>query len=147
MKKIYLSILCFLLALLSSCGVLGNKLIPISYDTSVLNADSSLVCTTEFNEYTNDVKTFKYTIYNSDTAENWLSEKIELHKYDEADKAWKFVSYSKEISFNLIARQILPQESIEMEIQLGEYYNLPLDSGEYRLVLDETVASNTFVIK
>ncbi len=147
MRRTYFLLVCIMLMIFHcSCNNSYNELHPISYDVSLLENNTDLVCTTEHSEYTNDVKRIKYTIYNSSKTEHWISPSFELHKYDEEKKEWFFVSFSKAVSFQLISQGIFPSESIEKEIDLEEYFSFPLSVGKYRIVLEQKVVSNSFTI-
>lgn len=142
MKKIksFLSIV-FALLILSSCAEKQNALLDL--DKEIIQSEN-FSFETEYNEYSNDVKTISYTITNiCDEQLGFSTYEFELQY--KTDEGWKEVAFKKDMSFFALATILNPGETIKDEIQLDEYYYLPLTPGEYRIVKDSFV-SNVFKV-
>ncbi len=145
MKKI-LAISLVLLFLISTvgCSAKENKLTDLKEE--LYYTSKGLSFATEKTEYSIDVKEISYTIINTSSGEQSISgdQYFELHY--KTENGWKMVNYNKEVMFNDLARILKPNEQVSYTLDLEEYYNLPLQAGEYRITV-EYMVSNTFTIK
>lgn len=142
LKKIksFLSIV-FALLILSSCAEKQNALLDLEKE---ITQSENFSFETECTEYSNDVKTISYTVTNTcDEQLGFSTYEFELQY--KTNNGWKEVAFKKDTSFFSLATILNPSETIKDEIQLDEYYYLPLTPGEYRIVKDSFV-SNVFKI-
>ncbi len=131
----------FTLLILSSCGANENALLDLERDIA---QPQNFSFETERTEYGNDVKAISYLITDTSNEEvTFATEAFELQY--KTDDGWKIVAFKKDTEFNELATVLKPGESAKGEIQLEKYYNLPLSSGEYRIV-KELYASNVFKV-
>lgn len=99
---------------------------------------------TEHTEYNNDVKIISYLITNiCDEEIAFTTEAFEL-QYKTEDR-WKTVAFKEDTAFYELATVLKPNEISKEEIQPDKYYNLPLLSGEYRIIKD-SYTSNVFKV-
>lgn len=135
------SVIVLLLFTLSSCTPKGNALLDL--EDNILQPQK-FSFETEYPEYSSDVKTISYIITNiSDEVISVSTEMFELQY--KTDDGWKVVAFKEETGFTLLAIILKPNESTKVEIQLDQYYNLPLTSGEYRLIKN-SYASTVFKV-
>ena len=142
MKKLLALSLAILLLFLTGCQ--ANKLHDVEYEVS---SSSSLEIKTEKEVYSKEDTVIRYSITNiSDSEASINSDKacFTLHKL--VGDEWKWVETKIEHYWTSLAL-IMPSGAYEMrEINLEEYFNLPLDEGTYRICI-ETDVSNTFEVK
>lgn len=147
MEKVFKNLLPVLLVLtlltLCSCAE-KNDLLDLESDVS---EPTSFSFKTEYTEYDSDVEVISYTI------ENISSEMVGINPHAfslhyKCDGEWKLVAFDVDDDFYIydILFGVEPDKPFESEIELTEYFNLPLESGEYRIVI-EGFTSNVFTIK
>lgn len=143
MKKLLALSLAFLLLFLTGCQN-ANKLHNIEYEVS---SSSSLEIKTEKDTYSSEDTIIRYSITNTSDNEQSIAADsycFTLHKLDDGE--WKWVGTKNEHAWNSLAL-IMPSGAYEVrEIDLNEYYNLPLDKGTYRICI-ESLVSNTFEVE
>ena len=143
MKKLLAFLLALIFLFLTGCQA-TNKLHDIEYEISSSN---SLEIKTEKTTYSAEDTIIRYTITNtSDNESNINSDSscFTLHKL--VDGEWKWVGTKTEHFWTEVAL-IMPAGATEnREINLSEYYNLPLDKGTYRICV-ESLVSNTFEVE
>ena len=141
MKKLILNaavVLCIVL-IFSSCK--SNKLFESDTDLTV---DSDLEILTEWDKYSAETEKIIYTITNKKSGEiSCSAEGFSLQKFENDE--WKTVGFKSDIVFNELAQILKSGEKTRREIKLSEYFHLPLEKGEYRIIVDYT-PSNVFVI-
>lgn len=145
-KKLYIPIIVVLilsiLFSLSACSG-NNKLYDINRE---LYTNDSLKFVTEKEKYSVDDTVIRYSVTNISDVESGInsdSNCFELHKL--VDGKWKLVGTKIEHFWTDAALILMPNQVETREINLDEYYNLPLEKGEYRIVI-EGLVSNTFEI-
>lgn len=128
---------------LSSCSLHKNKLYDIEREIHIYE---SVKCVTEKDRYSAEDTVIRYTLTNISDNEAWINSDdncFELQK--KVDGKWKWVG-TKVDQIWTDAAQLLPSnESETREINLQEYFYLPLEKGEYRILV-ENIVSNTFEI-
>lgn len=120
-----------------------NKLFDITTEPYSLDA---LKIVTEKEAYSIEDKVIKYSITNTDDKEHSIagdSDCFSLHMLVEGE--WKRLGTKSEHSWNSLAQILNPNQIEQREIDLDEYFNLPLDKGTYRIAV-ENLVSNTFEI-
>ena len=143
MKKLSVIFISIILLVLSACSGNKNELYDIQHQISNY---TDVKCTTEKQEYSQDVKVIRYTLTNVTDGEAWInsdSECFELQKL--VDSTWKCVGEKQERCWTELALLLPAGESETREINLEEYFYLPLEKGEYRIEI-EGILSNTFKI-
>ena len=125
---------------LCSCTSKDNKLLDL--DCKV-KEPKNFTFITERTEYYGDIKTISYSITNISTEEIGIGTEFELHY--KTDDGWKVVAFKKDMFFYDLAWILNPGESKIYQLELEEYYNLPLKPGEYRIVKDG-YTSNVFKV-
>lgn len=131
----------FTLLTLSSCVAKDNALLDLEENIA---QPQKFSFKTEHTEYNNDVKTISYIITNNcDEEIVFTTEAFELQY--KTDDGWKVVAFKKDMAFYELSTVLKPNESSTEEIQLDQYYNLPLLSGEYRIIKD-SYTSNVFEV-
>ncbi len=145
MKKILaFSLGLLLMTFIIGCSTKENKLIDLN--EKLYYAPNGISFTTEKTEYSTDVKEISYTIVNTSSGEKGISGDQHFELHYKTEKGWKMVNYNRDVMFNDLARILKPNEQVSYTLELEEYYNLPLQAGEYRIT-DEYMVSNTFIIK
>lgn len=154
MKKYILLLAIFLIVpLFSSCAPKpNNELLPIE-EANKYSINSDVVVTTEKNVYSTEDTVIKYIISNPTSEERTYGEHVYLHKLQ--DGKWYEVAFKEEddviIVFNDIAYFLPSHQEASRELNLAFYYNLPLEKGEYRIILGKwgvsATVSNTFTIE
>lgn len=146
-KKLYvpitLALIFAILVTLSACSVHKNKLYDIERE---MHISESIKCITEKEKYSADDTVIRYTMTNISGEDTWINSDdacFELQKLVEGQ--WKWVSPKFEHVWNDAALLLPPNKTETREINLQEYFYLPLEKGEYRIVV-ENIASNTFEI-
>ena len=143
MKKISILFVVMTLLLLSACSASKNKLFDIPYEAFY---SENFKFITEKEKYSVEDTTIRFTITNISGKEQSIAADSACFSLEKSDNGeWKRVGTKIEHAWNSLAL-ILPPEAIEeREIKLDEYFNLPLDKGEYRITV-ERMASNTFEV-
>lgn len=138
--KVFLFVV-FALFALSSCFAKENALLESQEN---ITQPQNFSFETEHSEYSNDLKTISYLITNTcDREIVFTTEAFDLQY--KTDDGWKVVAFKEDMAFYELSTVLKPNESSKEEIQLDKYYNLPLLSGEYRIIKD-SYASNIFKI-
>lgn len=131
----------FTLLTLSSCVAKENALLDLEENIA---QPQNFSFKTEHTEYNNDIKTISYIITNTcDEEIVFTTEAFELQY--KTDDGWKVVAFKEDMAFYELSTVLKPNEISTEEIQLDQYYNLPLLSGEYRIIKD-SYTSNVFVV-
>ena len=120
-----------------------NKLFDI---TTEPYSSEALKFVTEKETYSIEDKVIKYSITNTSDFEQCIAgddDCFSLHKLVEGK--WKRVGTKKEHYWNALGLILNPNQTEQREIDLEEYFNLPLEKGTYRIVV-ENLTSNTFEI-
>ncbi len=146
-RKLYIPITLMLLFAivfsLSSCSLQKNKLYDVEREIHIYE---SVKCVIEKDKYSAEDTVIRYTMTNISDKEAWINSDnncFELQK--QVDGKWKRVG-TKVDQIWTDAAQLLPSnESETREINLQEYFYLPLEKGEYRILV-ENILSNTFEI-
>ncbi len=145
-RKLYtlvIAMLSFAILFVSACSENPNKLYDIEHE---ITSAPDLKCVTEKQEYSADDKVIRYTITNIGEQDAWINSSDEcfaLHKL--VDGKWKLVDEKVDHFWTEMAQQLPPKSVETREINLYKYFNLPLEKGEYRIVI-ENVVSNTFKV-
>lgn len=134
---------CFVLAVLLCVCFAGCKKKSYSEDKTTHNPAFKIV--TEKEKYGKDDEMINYTVTNISNEDITFGVGVQLSK--KIDGEWKLVDYDKEVYFIEIAMILSPGEKAEKSIDLKEYYNLPLETGEYRIVLSSVAVSNLFIVE
>ena len=143
MKKLSVILVALVLLLLSACSE-GNN--PIYDFDGEINAYSEIKIVTEKEKYTADDTIIRYTITNTGAFDAWINSDhgcFTLHK--KVDGVWKCVGTKVDQFWTDLALGLPAEESETREINLDKYFYLPLESGEYRIVVED-IASNTFEV-
>ncbi len=109
-------------------------------------SSESLKIVTEKEAYSIEDKVIKYSITNISDFEECIAgddDCFSLHKLD--DGKWKSVGTKKDHYWNELGLILPTAETEYREIDLDEYFYLPLDKGTYRIAV-ENLVSNTFEI-
>lgn len=142
LKKSVIKILAILIVLvicvLCSCDSKDNKLLDLDGE---VKEPKNFKFKTEHTEYDSDTKTILYSITNICDEEIGIGTEFELQY--KVDNDWKDVAFKKDVFFYGYAWILNPGESKMYELELEEYYNLPLKPGEYRMAKDG-YGSNVF---
>lgn len=128
---------------LSACSVHKNKLYDIERE---IHTYEGVKCVTEKEKYSVDDTVIRYSVTNVSNEESGMnsdSNCFELHKL--VDGKWKCVGTKKDHVWTDAVLILMPNQVETREINLDEYFNLPLEEGEYRIVV-ENIISNTFEI-
>lgn len=144
MKKIVTLVIVLIAFLVTGCGESNNQLFDIEHE---IYPSPNLEIVTEKDTYSKDTKEIKYYIKNVGEDESGINSDencFELHFLK--DGQWKRVGTKVEHYWTDVAIYFPAGHVEERKITLDEYYNLPLESGEYRIVVEQQV-SNTFKIK
>ena len=139
-RKILTILIVLIICFLCSCASKDNILFDLDYETK---EPKDFTFITEQTKYNHDIKTISYSISNISSEEMGIGPEFELHY--KTDDGWKVVAFKKDIYFDDFAWIIEPGEDKIYQLEFEEYYNLPLEPGEYRLVKDG-YASNVFII-
>lgn len=121
----------------------SNELFDI---TAEPYSSDTLKIVTEKGTYSIEEKVIKYSITNIDDEEHGIAADDDCFSLQKmVDGQWKRVGTKNEHSWNSLGQILNPKQTEQREIDLDEYFNLPLDEGTYRIVV-EGLASNTFEI-
>ena len=128
---------------LSACAGKKNKLYDIQHQISNY---TDVKCVIEKEEYSQDVTVICYTLTNVTDGEAWINSDhacFELQK--QVDGVWKWVGTKEDHMWTEMAQLLPSGESETREINLEDYFYLPLEEGTYRIEV-EGILSNTFEI-
>ena len=146
-KKLYIPITIMLvftiLFTFSACSMHKNKLYDIDRETHFYEG---VKCVTEKEKYSAEDTVIRYTMTNITNEDAWINSDdacFELQKW--VDGRWKWVGTKVDHYWTDAALLLPPNESETREINLDEYFYLPLEKGEYRILI-ENIVSNTFEI-
>lgn len=146
-KKLYVPIILVLvftiLFTLSACSLRKNKLYDLERE---MHTYESVKCVTEKEKYSAEDIVIRYTMTNITNEEAWINSDdacFELQKL--VDGKWKWVGTKVEHCWTEAAQLLPSNQSETREINLDEYFYLPLEKGEYRILI-ENIVSNTFEI-
>lgn len=147
MKKLCIFLIVIVLTFLSACTaekkLEKNKLFDINNNSYY----DSLEFKTEKKIYSKDDKVIKYYVKNITEDESYINSDhgcFELHML--VDGEWKSVGTKIDVYWTEVALVLPPNQVEKREINLEEYYHLPLDEGTYRICI-EGLLSETFEIK
>ena len=143
MKKLSVILVALVLLLLSACSESKNPLYDFEGE---INTYGEIKIVTEKEKYTADDTIIRYTITNTGAFDAWINSDhgcFTLHK--KVDGVWKRVGTKVDQFWHDLALGLPAGESETREINLDEYFYLPLESGEYRIVVED-IASNTFEV-
>ena len=143
MKKLSFVFVLIILVTLSACSVHKNKLYDIERE---MHISESVKCITEKEKYSADDTVIRYTMTNISGEDTWINSDdncFELRKL--VDGKWKRVGTRLDQIWTDLAQLLPPNKTETREINLQEYFYLPLEKGEYRIVV-ENIVSNTFEI-
>lgn len=114
---------------------------PDKLESQIDNADlAKIQMTTENEEYSGDTKEIKVIISNqSDNEYSYEAYIFTLQK--KASDNWIDVAFKGgDAIFPALAGVLKPSESAEIFIDLAQYFNLPLEAGQYRIKKDRLFA-------
>ena len=101
---------------------------------------------TEKDKYSADDKVIKYSITNTSDFEQCIAGDDDCFSLQMlVNDEWKRVGTKKEHYWNSLGLILPSMETVQREIDLDEYFNLPLEKGTYRIAV-ENLVSNTFEI-
>ncbi len=143
MKKLSVIFVAMLLLVLSACSLNGNKLFDITHKTY---SSDSLKFVTEKESYSLDDTVIRYSLTNIGDKEEFIAGDdncFALHKL--VDGEWKLVGTKTEHAWNSLGQNLEPEQTEEREIELENYFYLPLEKGTYRIAIEHLV-SNAFEI-
>ena len=142
MKKIFV-LLFLVIFVFSGCGK-ENKLFDL--DEKHYYTTDALKFVTEKENYSTKDTIITYSITNISKQEHSIAADdncIELHKLQ--DGKWKTVGVKTDQNWNALARILYPGEVEKRNLNLEDYFYLPLEKGTYRLSV-EYLLSEPFVI-
>ena len=142
MRRIYVILITIILVMLSACSK-SNELANINRETT---SSKSLEFVTEKEKYSADDTVIRYSVTNISDEEIAIAGDdycFELHI--KKDGEWKRVETKTEHFWNELALILNPEQTVNREIPLEDYYNFPLEKGEYRICM-ESFVSDTFEI-
>lgn len=122
----------------------GNKLFDINEENYY--SSEALKFVTEKERYSRRDSKICFSITNISDRENSIagdSTCFELQMF--SDGEWKRVGTKTDHYWYTLGQILKPNETVEREIDLENYFNLPLEKGEYRISV-EYLISNTFEI-
>lgn len=140
-KGIFVILLCMFV--LVACSQNKNELYDVSYEPQT---SETVKIITEKESYTENDTLIRYSIMNVGNVQVGIaadSDCFELQKM--VDGKWKRVETKIEHYWTALGQILEPNDIDERELHLDEYFYLPLETGEYRIVV-ENFASNSFVI-
>lgn len=143
MKKLSVIFVAMILFMLSACSQNGNKLFDINYKTY---SSDTLKFVTEKESYSLNDTVIRYSITNIGDEEECIAGDdncFVLHKL--VDGEWKRVGTKTEHAWTLPALILMPNQTEKREIELENYFYLPLEKGTYRISV-EYLVSDTFKI-
>lgn len=144
MKKILavLLVLCVLLGF-SACMQKKNKLFEIKYQTY---APVGVEFVTEKEKYSTKDTVIRYSVTNITDKEQAIAGDENCFTLEKlVDGEWMWVGTKIDHGWNALAMILPPGQTETREIDLNEYFHLPLEEGEYRIVM-EGMYSNSFTV-
>ena len=144
MKKCFAIFTILLILTLSACSK-SNKLFELVGEHHYYSS-SSLQFVTEKSEYTSRDTIIRYSITNISDKEHAIgddSDCFELHRF--TDGEWQKVGTKIDRYWTMAALILEPGKTVQRQIDLEEYFHLPLEEGEYRISVDYLL-SNTFTV-
>ena len=131
---------------LEKSGIEGNntnKLYDIQHQ---IPNYTDIKCVTEKETYSKDVTVIRYTLTNVTEGEAWINpDKACFDLQKQVDGVWKSVGTKVDHYWTEMAMLLPPGESETREINLEDYFYLPLEEGTYRIEI-EGILSNNFEI-
>lgn len=100
---------------------------------------------TEKDAYKANVDVINYTIINNTNESTFFSDEIKLSKC--IDGEWKIVSFDKDVFVEDLAFLLRKKSTDSETFILEEYFDFPLEPGQYRLVKPGFARSNIFIIE
>lgn len=144
MKRIVLYFVSLvLLFTLCACNSTKNKLYDLDREMHIYEG---VKCVTEKEKYSAEDTVIRYTMTNITSEDAWINSDdacFELQKW--VDGRWKWVGTKIEHCWTEAALLLPPNKTETREIKLQDYFYLPLEKGEYRILI-ENIVSNTFEI-
>ena len=121
----------------------SNELFDIAIEPY---SSDDLKIITEKDRYSLTDKVIKYSITNISSEENCIAGDDDCFTLQKlVDGKWKRVGTKKEHYWNELGLIMNSNQTEQREIDLNEYFYLPLDKGTYRITV-ESLVSNTFEI-
>lgn len=120
-----------------------NRLVDL---TTEFDSSENVKIVTEKETYSVNDTVIGYSITNISDVEQYIAGDDTcfcLHKL--VDGKWKRVETKGEHCWNSLGLIMNPNQTEKREIQLDQYFYLPLENGEYRIAV-ESLISNTFEI-
>lgn len=148
MKKIAVIFIIIMLLGLSACSnntdtAPKNELHEINQNVS---KSGTVEIVTEKEKYSQNDTIIKYTITNNSDEESAIAGDDHCFTLQFLkDGEWMRVGTKIEHCWNELALILPTEQSVNREIELETYFNLPLEKGEYRIAV-EGLISNTFEI-
>lgn len=142
MKRISVIFLVMFLIFLSSCSK-NNKFFDINYE---IYPSKTLSIITDKEKYSFDDTVIRYRITNISNEEGSIpgdDRNFNLEKLVNGE--WKQVCKKIDYDIYYTAQILYPNETVQREIKLEDYFYLPLEKGVYRISVDGIV-SNSFEI-
>ena len=128
---------------LSACVGQNNKLYDIQHQISNY---TDVKCITDKEKYSKDDTVIRYTLTNVTNGDTWInSDHACFCLQKQVDGEWKEVGTKIDHYWTELAQLLPPGENETREINLEEYFYLPLEEGTYRIEV-EGILSNTFEI-
>lgn len=116
-----------------------------TYSTDTNTYSDSLEIMTDKESYPTNVNEIKFTVKNVSDSEVAFGFKLQLLR--DLDGEWKKVDYNKEVYWIDLAQVLEPGAETEKTMTLSEWYRLPLEKGEYKIVLSDDTVSNKFKLE
>ena len=114
--------------------------------TTEPNSSETLKIVTEKEIYSIEDKVIKYSITNLSDFEQCIAGDDDCFSLQMlVNDEWKRVGTKKEHYWNSLGLILPSMDTEQREINLDEYFNLPLNKGTYRIAV-ENLVSNTFEI-
>jgi len=143
LKKLSVIFVVIVLLMVSACSQNSNKLFDINHNTY---SSDTLKFVTEKESYSFNDTVIRYFITNIDDKEHSIAADdncFSLHKLENGE--WKRVGTKIDHAWNSLALILEPNQTEVREIDLVNYFYLPLEKGTYRISV-ESLISNTFEI-
>lgn len=136
-RLISFTLILLLLLALSACKP--------TYSTDTNTYSDAVEITTDKESYPTNAKEIKFTVKNVSDGEECFGFKLQLLR--NCDGEWKKVDYNKEVAWIDLAQILEPGAECEKTMFLSEWYRLPLEKGEYKIVLSDYAVSNKFKVE
>lgn len=121
-----------------------NELFDITTEPGI---SDDIEIKTEKEKYSSDDKVIKYSIKNTSNFERSIAGDDECFSLQMLDVGeWKRVGTKVDHNWNSLGQVLDPMRTEYREIDLEKYFNLPLEKGIYRVVV-EGIASNIFEVE